>query len=49
MMRFVINTPNVLKALQRREQDVPFAERTTKPFNFVQSPVIDSSDGWMSR
>jgi hypothetical protein len=44
MMRFTITTPKVLAVLQQRQKDLPYSERT-KPFNFIQSPVIDRLTG----
>jgi hypothetical protein len=44
MMRFTITTPQVLKVLQARQRDVPYSERT-KPFGFIQSPLIDRLTG----
>ena len=44
MMRFTITTPNVLKALQSRQRDLPYSERA-KPFGFVSSPLIDRLTG----
>jgi hypothetical protein len=39
MMRIAITTPNVLKALQSRQDYLRYADRA-KPFNFVLSPQI---------
>jgi hypothetical protein len=44
MMRFTITTPKVLAVLQQRQRGLPYRERT-KPFNFIQSPVIDRLTG----
>jgi hypothetical protein len=44
MMRFTITTLEVLRALQSRQQGLPYRDRT-KPFNFVLSPVIDPLGG----
>jgi hypothetical protein len=44
MMRFTITTSEVLKILQARERDLPYRDRT-KPFNFIQSPILDAMVG----
>jgi len=44
MMRFTITTPEVLKILQARQQDLSYRDRA-KPFNFVLSPIIDPVGG----
>lgn len=44
MMRFTITTSEVLKVLQARERDLPYRDRT-KPFNFIQSPILDAIVG----
>lgn len=44
MMRFTITTPKVLAVLQQRQRDLPYDERA-KPFNFIQSPVVDRLTG----
>ena len=44
MMRFTITTPEVLKILQARQRELLYRDRT-KPFNFVQSPILDELSG----
>jgi hypothetical protein len=44
MMRFTITTPEVLKVLQARQQEVPYRDRA-KPLNFVLSPILDELSG----
>jgi hypothetical protein len=44
MMRFTITTPQILKVLQARQQELPYSERA-KPFGFIQSPLIDRLTG----
>lgn len=44
MMRFAITTPEVLKVLQTRQGGLPYRDRV-KPFNFIQSPILDPLDG----
>jgi hypothetical protein len=45
MMRIAITTPEVLKALQLRQRDLPYTDRV-KPFSFVLSPLIDPFGGY---
>lgn len=44
MMRFTITTPQVMKVLQARQKHLPHRDRV-KPYNFIQSPVIDHVNG----
>jgi len=44
-MRIAITTPEVLKALQRRQRDLPYSERV-KPFNFVLCALLDPFGGY---
>lgn len=44
MMRFTITTPEVLKVMQARQASLPYRDRV-KPFNFIQSPIIDPLGG----
>ena len=48
MMRFTITTPEVFKALQSRNRGRAYQDQI-KPFNFIESPVIDRlNDGFPS-
>ncbi len=44
MMRIAITTPEVLKALQAHQAELPYRDQT-KPFGFVLSPTIDKLTG----
>jgi hypothetical protein len=44
MMRIAITTPEVLKALQVHQAELPYRDQT-KPFGFVISPTIDKLTG----
>jgi len=44
MMRISITTPEVLKALQVHQAELPYRDQT-KPFGFVLSPTIDKLTG----
>ena len=43
-MRFTITTPEVLRVLQARQMKLRYRDRV-KPYNFIQSPIIDHIGG----
>lgn len=43
MMRFVITTPQVLKAPLAQQADLPYQDRV-KPCNFIMSPLTDPNE-----
>ena len=45
MMKCVITTREVLRALQVLQANVPYTHRAGKPFNFVVIPLMDELDG----